>query len=524
MYNQSVPDSIYNAMQALKGVFAAGPNNAGWNSEQLDMIQKTFGISSGFQPYDLSAAAYYLQPVFSPLRNRFPRLHLQGKNMEFKSITNVNVNNVNGLLAEGGAPNSITTQFADVTTYFKAYGLRSDPVTFQQLFAGVGKAGDFNIDSRAIAAKNLLEALFISEERFLLAGVGSSSQVASSTASPDNGFDFTIGGAIGAAPSGGSVTNSTSAGTIPAATYSIVYTAVSAYAVTTGMPTTSGTIPYSTTNAGESLQVGTALSTTLSATGQIIFTPPTVTNGPPIIGWKVYIELSDSKYHYAAFTTGAPVTITALPTTSALQPPTTDQSAGTTVSGGTGSSVEGSMNGVLAWLFGVNSGASFNVVNGLWTLDDIIQGFADGFTNSFADPDTFWLNATDLVTLTSLLTGNNGGLQYWFAAPQGNAQGDLTGGFRVARWLNPVTSKIMVVDVHAYLPQGTAMALTDQLPPWFVGNNVPDCWVWGGSMDYLEIDYQPTPTTVNYVSDIMCQGGVHCFLPNQNLLWTGISA
>ena len=79
------------------------------------------------------------------------------------------------------------------------------------------------------------------------------------------------------------------------------------------------------------------------------------------------------------------------------------------------------------------------------------------------------------------------------------------------------------LDVHAYLPAGTALALTMQLPAWYVGNNVPDTWIWGGSMDYLEINYQPAPNYVNYVSDILCLGGIHCFLPSQNLIWTGLA-
>lgn len=86
MAYQSVPAEIAETVNAMKGIFTANPSGGGYNSEQLDFIAKTFGIGTGFQPYDLSAAAYYLVPVFSPIRNRLPRLHLQGTNMEFKSV------------------------------------------------------------------------------------------------------------------------------------------------------------------------------------------------------------------------------------------------------------------------------------------------------------------------------------------------------------------------------------------------------------------------------------------------------
>lgn len=82
---QSVPQELWETVEALKGIYT-NPSSQGWSSEQLDFIAKTFGVSSNFRPYDLSPVAYFLQPVFSPLRNRFPRLHLQGANMQFKSV------------------------------------------------------------------------------------------------------------------------------------------------------------------------------------------------------------------------------------------------------------------------------------------------------------------------------------------------------------------------------------------------------------------------------------------------------
>lgn len=88
-YTGAVADSLRNTVEAMKGIFTAQSNGQGYNSEQIDYIAKTFGIGTGFQPYDLSAAAYYLVPVFSPIRNRLPRLHLQGTNMEFKSVNHM---------------------------------------------------------------------------------------------------------------------------------------------------------------------------------------------------------------------------------------------------------------------------------------------------------------------------------------------------------------------------------------------------------------------------------------------------
>lgn len=525
-YAQSVPAEIRETVEVLKGIFGM-PNQSGYNSEQLDFIAKTFGISSGFQPYDLSAVAYYLQPVFSPFRNRTPRLHLQGKNMEFKSVTNVDTNDVPGTVAEGQIAAAIATQFADVTTYFKAYGASSDPVTFEELYAGAGKSGDFNIDARAVAVANLLKAVFIKEERMMLGGVGSAAQVATINTAPQNGLNFTIGGPMGNAPAGGALAANATGGTIPASTTVYAqYVGVSSVAIATGMPTNSGVIPFTKTNAGQSLPQTAVISATTGtgSTNSVTFTPPSYSGPVPVLGWALFLgAASGGPFYIAAFTTGAPVTVGAVPTTG-LNPPTTDNTAVTSVSGGTGSTVEGMMNGILPWLYGTNSGATIQQVNGAWSKASVDTAFLNAFNGSFADPDEFWVNALDLGTLTDLLIGQNTGQPYWFAANAGNAQADMVGGFRVSRYLNPATGRIMPVNVHAYLPQGTAIALTSQLPPWYVGNNVPDTWVWGGSMDYLEVDYQPTANRKQWISEIECVGAIHCFLPSQNIVWSGITA
>lgn len=526
-FQQSVPQEIWETVESLKGIYGS-PSGAGVNQDQIDYVAKTFGISTGFQPYDLSAAAYYLIPTFSPIRNRLPRLHLQGSNMEFKSVINPDTGNTPGLVAEGQPPTTIVTQTADVITQFKQYGIRSDPVTYAQLFAGAGKAGDFNVDSRAIAAANLLKALFIKEERLILGGVGATSQITTSSTAPNNGFSFTIGGAIGNAPAGGTAVASATGGTIGASVVvDIQYVAVSSYAISTGMSTIAGNVGYSTNYGGQSLPQVADLSVTVSTgtTNSVVFTPPgsTATAGKPIIGWVVYVGDAGSTgaHYYSGFTAGGPLTITSIPT-SGQQTPTTDNSSGS-VTGGTGSSVEGAFNGIIPWILGAGSNATITAVDGKPTLLNYQDAFANAFSSAFADPDMFLVSSGDLNFLTNLLVGGSTSQPYWFAANQGNAQGAMTAGFRVSRFLNPVTSRELSVDVHAYLPQGTALALTMQLPAWYVGNNVPDTWIWGGSMDYLEIDYQPAPNYVNYVTDILCLGGIHCFLPSQNLIWTGLA-
>ena len=63
---------------------------------------------------------------------------------------NVDSGNASPLMAEGQLATAITTHEADVTVQFKEYGNSSDPVSLAGLFTGVGKAGDFSVDMRAV--------------------------------------------------------------------------------------------------------------------------------------------------------------------------------------------------------------------------------------------------------------------------------------------------------------------------------------------------------------------------------------
>lgn len=463
-----------------------------------------------------------------------PRMHLQGSNMEFKSIVSVDSGNATPLMAEGQLASAITTQESDVKVYFKEYGNSSDPVSFAGLFTAVGKQGDFSVDMRAVASANLLKKILLTEERLILGAVGAQTQVVCSNTSPNNGLVFTIGGLVGNAPAGGTLTASSTGGSITASAVYVKYTAVTSNAIPNGMPVNSNTVPYATSNAGESLPQSSELSVTglTGSTNSAVFTPPTALGGFPIIVWKVYVGSASGAEKYYGYTTGAPLTITSIPSTGASVP-SADNSAtpdASSITGHTGASTEGYFNGILAWLLGTASGtgaagAAINQqLNGSMTLSSLQNAFGTAFDANSADPDNLWLNAHDLITLSNLLTGNNAGQPYWVAAKMGEEQGDFVAGIRVSRFLNPATGRLFPVNVHAYLPQGTAIALTTELPTWFPGNNVPTVWLWGGPMDYLQIDFQPTPATVQYLSQMECIGAIHCFLPSQNIVFTGISA
>src|SRR5579872_497902 len=311
----------------LKGVYADP-------ASKLDVgdIAKTFGLSSGFQPYNLAPYAVILQPVFSPIRNRLSRQKGQGKMAEFKAVTSVDTSGANGVAVEGQVASTIATQFADVQISFESFGLASDPVTYEQLWAGQGKAGDFDVDSRALAVANLLKAVMNIEEKLIMFGLGASGQIATT-----GGDSWTFGGPIGNSPQA-----SLAAGTSGTLTGTVYVKQT----VVTGMG-------ESTAAAAVSNAFGTA------SNGSLVVTPVAPSN-KPVLGYNIYVSSDNVTYHKYVptpaqangySTNGAPVTITAIPGSS-VAPPTVDSS---------GSS--NAFNGIWSYLFAGGSGAQITALN-----------------------------------------------------------------------------------------------------------------------------------------------------------------
>jgi hypothetical protein len=503
-----VPGELRELVNALRGVYDNGPSTLSPD------VAKDIAINSGMQPYDLAPYVTFLFPVFSPLRNKMPRWVRQGKNFEFKAVTNPDTNNVSGIAQEGVLSPAIQTQFADVTAYFQPYGVSSDPVTYEQIFAGEGRRGDFSVDSRSLAIAQLLKAMFIKEERLLWFAQGATTQVVTVNNAPVNGLTYTVGGGMGNAPA--PTLALASGGTIP--TGSPVYAAVcgvSGMGVVLGMPTVGGRLYPAYNMPGQSLPTAAgSMPTVTPTTGNqsIVVSPPNYTGPVPIVGWTVFVGTSTTTVYYAGFTTGAPITITSLPASTAGSPPTTD---------GTYSS--GAFNSVASYIWATNSNSTVRLLNGPLTSANTVNGvLVDVWNNAQGDPDTMYTSGADMPALTAISIGSG---NPYFLTYRGTPaeQTDVIGNYRVSRWINPVTSKVLPINVHAYMPQGSIYFLTEQLPAWFVGNDVPSVFAWTGSMDYLQIDYAPTPATPKFLSEIRCYGAPVCFLPSQHAVIAGIT-
>jgi len=483
----AVPQELRETVEMLKGVYA-DPSSK--QSMDVADIAKTFGLSSGFQPYNLAPYAVILQPVFSPIRNRLARLKGQGKMAEFKAVTSVDTSGATGVAAEGSVASTIATQFADVQISFASYGLASDPVTYEQLWAGQGKAGDFDIDSRALSVANLLKALMNAEEKLIMFGLGPASQITTS-----GGDSWTFGGLVGT-PSSPTLTAGTS-GTMTGTVY-VKQTVV------TGM--------------GESLPSTAASNAFGTASNGSLAITPVAPSNKPVLGYNIYLSTDNVTYHKYTpataqangySTNGAPITVTAVPGSGAA-PPTVDTS---------GSS--NAFNGIWSYMFAGGSGATLSAQNAqLTSLTPLDSLFESIWNAAFGDPDDIWCNSHEIRTLTNLTVGSGNPYYLQYAPAQ---QSDVIGRYRISRYTNQVTGKVLPISVHAWLPQGSILTTSTQLPAWYVGNNVPSVWAMELTQDYVEIDYEPTRTAPTWQSEIRCFGGLKCHVPSVNGLLYAIT-
>lgn len=130
-----------------------------------DNIAKAITQATGLVWFDLEQYAKLLFPVITPLRNEIPRVKGDGGvATHWKSITGINITNVDIGLGEGQRGGSITTQEVDMLATYKSFGL-DDSVTFEADLAAL----NFD-DVKQLSVDNLLRATMIGEEKCIVGG------------------------------------------------------------------------------------------------------------------------------------------------------------------------------------------------------------------------------------------------------------------------------------------------------------------------------------------------------------------
>lgn len=464
-------------------------------------------LASGLLPYDLTAPTMLIYPVYTPLRNRFPRPAGQGKSHEAKVITSI-LGSQPGVysnpaqrmsiseLPNGGSltawPNqlpSMGSQTAvDVNVPYKFFGL-TEAVTWLAQFAGQG----FD-DLAALASLILLQEFMLGEERALIGATAyalTTGMTAAGTERAPGTGETALTGVVGG--------------------HIYVYLTAINY--------------YGETIAGSSsgsIAVGGSDVVDLTISGQV----------PGALAYNIYVATGSSDpgstaAHLMASAVGG-VNYTlfgAIPTGTAV-PPTAD----------TGTYSATDYEGIVSILSGhaqANAGSGYpsdyqagyiNQAAGttlnVATVDTALRKvYNGGPVNYFADPAEIWCEATDATNLSQDLVVNGNDLNYTIFVQQDEVA-NVIAGIAVSQFTNPVTRSTVRITVHPYFPQGTAVGMSYTSPN--PQTNFSNVWENVMVQDYISINWPVIDVTFRY--SLFMYGTLFSPAPQYNFLLQGLQA
>lgn len=408
--------------------------------------------TSGITEYNLEAGAKLLFPVLTPLRNMIPRVSGRGGiQANWRAITGINTGSVNIGVSEGNRGGVTATTTADYTAAYKGIGLE-DSVTFEADYAAQG----FD-DVKALATSNLLRALMIGEEKYILGGNNS---IALGTASTPTVTDVTTGGSLAANTAysvivvalthEGYLASSVSGGIPLSATRTLADGSTESVNQGTSIKSTAGTVTTANdSNATHALRV-----TWTAKTGAVAYAVFWGASGSETLG---------------AITTINSILITAAATGTQLASAgfTADKSRNSMAFDGLLTQILTSGSGAYVKTLatgtgGVGSTLTSDGVGGIVEIDVALASFWDNYRLS---PDTIWVSSQQQKDISAkVLAGNaNTAQRFSFNVDQGM----IAGGVMVRSYLNKFSmdgAQEIPIRIHPNMPAGTIMFTSNSIP------------------------------------------------------------
>ncbi len=477
--------SFYQSMpqNSAMATFASQLSNI-LTAELGKTISLTSPLSTGLVPYDLVAPSRLIYPVFSPLRNKLPRVAGQGTSRKVKVLTGVSGSRTGGQATirwsipefPGGGglgasqwpnqlPGSGSQTAVDVSIPYKFFGL-TESLSWLAQFSGQGFE-----DVSALVNLVLLQEAMLAEESMLLQGA------ATNLSTPANPTLAARTAATGETALSGVTTN--------------VFVKVSA-----------------TTFFGETTVQASGASVGWSA-GQVV--DVTISPVAGAAQYNIYVTTGTAAGTYFLMASGVgghKYTLQGALPTGGTQPPTADTGTGSAndydgMFGILGGHVAGStypagynagyINQSLAST--VTNAALFDLFAGLWDNSSSLNtSTAGGFR---ADPAELLMEGLDASNYASnVLSQASGGQAAYQLRIDQNEVGGIATGAAISQIQNPITRSMVALVTHPYMQQGNALALTYNLPMSF--SNVSNAWEVTNVQDYISISWPVIDVTFRY--------------------------
>lgn len=504
----SIADQLQQMLSQLGGADAAKSFTAG-----------NLGIGSiyGLAPFDLRAPSRLIYPVYTVFRNKLPRPAGQGLSMQEKVFTGISGSGTGGQGVLDISTNELTgsTSFSNwplnlpqagsqsetaLNVPYRFFGL-TEQLSFLAQFAGQGFE-----DVSALANLILLQEMMLGEEYMMISGT---SQALATPGTPTATLR-TAG------------SNETPIGSN--ANYAVAVTAVNYYGETvissfsSNVVTTSSTVVdvtiapvaganqynlYVSTNASPGqanayIQVGTTtqsgVSTSGSQTGNAVGGLKfTLQGAAPSAGTS---PTSDTGTGKNTRMEGIIPTLTGASATAGIYP-----------SGWKGGYVNQSVGTHLSY------NAVYNLLDGLWETNGANTGAFK------ADPAELVGNGGDIMRLSNDVISQGQGTNYRLFLDQPDVSGVRVGA-AVSEFQNPITKSILKLVVHPWLTQGTALAMSYQLPQTW--SNVANAWEMTCVQDYVSIAWPVIDATFRY--SIFLYGALTAHAPQYSGILQGLQA
>lgn len=479
-------------------------NSAFSQVDALKNFTLTAPLTSGFVPFDLVAPSRLIYPVYSPLRNKIPRVPGQGTSRRVKVITGVSGSQTGGQgvvdisipeLVSGTSitgtwplnlPGSGAQTAIDLNVPYQFFGL-TESLSWLAQFGGQGFE-----DISALANLILLQEFMMAEEYAML----SATSVNLATPGTPTATLRTAGSnevAIGGSP----------------AHFRVAVTAVNYYGETIASTGSADITTVGTTNVVDvtiapvpgaqqyNLYVATASATPTNAQYWLV-AGTTTQSGVTTAG-----SMQAGSVGAIRFTIQGP---NGTPTTGA-NPPLADT--------GTGKSTR--MAGIIPTLSGQAATAgvyptaptswqggyvnqslgthlSINAVN--TALQRLFDGTGSNSPGAFrADPAELIGEGGDLMRMSNDIVQSGLATNYQLLINQSEVSG-VRSGAAVSEFQNPITRSLISLLVHPWLSQGTAFLMSYTLP--FTWSNVSNVWEMVMVQDYLSISWPVIDATFRY--------------------------
>lgn len=456
------------------------------------------GSVNGLVPFDLLAPSRLIYPVYTVLRNKFPRPAGQGTSRREKVFTGISGSGTGGqgaldigiseLVQSGGnfsnwplnlPPSGAQTE-VDLNVPYKFFGI-TEQLSWLAQFAGQGFE-----DISALANLIMLQQMMMGEEYMMIAGTSAT------LAAPVLVSATARNAGTGETPL-----------TFGAADVSVCVTATNYYGET----------------------VASNVLTVTNATSGTSVIDLVVNNSDGALQWNAYVvsaasaSVSTATWLMVGATTqsgtttggsqsaqrvgGSMLTLQGAVPTTGVHPPTTDT--------GTGKSTR--MEGVIPILSGAsaangtlpagweagyykgNAGThlSYNVIyqalSGLWETNSTNTGAYK------ADPAEIMGDGGDIMRLSNDVIAQGSATNYRLFLDQSDVPGVRVGA-AVSEFQNPITRSVLKMVVHPNWTQGTAALMTYQLPQTWT--NVANAWEMTCVQDYVSIAWPTIDATYRY--------------------------